>query len=226
MEPSPDNPCDLADRAAGGDEAAAADLAPLVYDELRRIAGGYMRRERPGQTIEPTALVHEAFVRLMQGAQPDWQGRTHFLAVAARSMRQILIERARAKQTAKRGGDRDRITLDESVLAVDGAGDGAVDVDLLAIDEALEALAALDEQQARIVELRFFGGLTIEEAAAALDISPATVKRHWTVAKAWLRREVRLGRQRDRQTEGAAGRGGEHVADAVAGDELEGDGGS
>jgi len=108
-------------------------------------------------------------------------------------MRQILIERARAKQTVKRGGGRDRITLNESLLEVDEAGEGGVDVDLLAIDEALEVLAELDEQQARIVELRFFGGLTIEETAAAMSISPATVKRHWTVAKAWLRREIRLG---------------------------------
>ena len=162
---------------------------PVVYDELRRIAGSYMRRERPGQTIQPTALVHEAYLRLLKGKQPDWQGRTHFLAIAATSMRQILIERARARRTEKRGGERDRITLDEAAVGADEELAG-VALDLIAIDEALERLAALDEQQAKIVELRFFGGLTIDETAAALGISPATVKRHWTVAKAWLRREV------------------------------------
>lgn len=184
---------ELVDQARAGDERAASKLLPIVYDELRRIAGGYMKRERPGQTIEPTALVHEAYLRLLKDKSPDWQGRTHFLAIAATSMRQILIERARAKQTAKRGGERDRITLDESVLAdaAEPGGGDAVALDLLAIDEALDRLAALDALQARIVELRFFGGLTIDETAESLGVSPATVKRHWTLAKAWLRREVR-----------------------------------
>ena len=186
---------DLVEQAGAGDERAASELMPIVYDELRRIAGGYMRRERVGQTIQPTALVHEAYLRLLKGKTAEWQGRTHFLAVAAISMRQILIERARAKKTVKRGGERDRITLDESVLADvheygdDRAGDGGA-IDLLAIDAALHKLAEIDAQQARIVELRFFGGLTIDEAAESLGISPATVKRHWTLAKAWLRREV------------------------------------
>ena len=187
---------DLVEQARGGDEEAAARLMPIVYDELRRIAGGYMRRERRGQTIQPTALVHEAYLRLLNDKSPEWQGRTHFLAIAATSMRQILIERARAKQTAKRGGERDRITLDEAVLADapeyrGEPGDDGVALDLLAIDEALHKLAVLDAAQARIVELRFFGGMTIDETAESLKISPATVKRHWTLAKAWLRREVR-----------------------------------
>ena len=183
---------DLVERSQAGDSDAAEELMPVVYDELRRIAGAYMRRERPGQTIQPTALVHEAYLRLLKDKKQDWQGRTHFLAIAATSMRQILVERARAKQTGKRGGGRERITLEEGRL-VDGdeeVSGGDVALDLLAIDEALERLAAIDPQQARVVELRFFGGLTIEETAAAVDVSPATVKRHWTIAKAWLRREV------------------------------------
>jgi len=185
---------DLVERSQAGDAAAAAELMPLVYDELRRIAGAYMRRERPGQTIQPTALVHEAYLRLLADKTQDWEGRTHFLAIAATSMRQILVERARARNTQKRGGGRDRITLDESVLRrPEGQGSDEVELDLIAVDEALQRLASLDELQARVVELRFFGGLTIEETAASLDISPATVKRHWTVARAWLRREVRDG---------------------------------
>jgi RNA polymerase sigma factor (TIGR02999 family) len=164
---------------------------PMVYDELRRIAGSYMRKERPGQTIQPTALVHEAYLRLLKDKKQDWEGRTHFLAIAATSMRQILVERARARQAAKRGGGRDRITVDEATFnQVAGAESKDVALDLLVVDEALERLAALDSQQARIVELRFFGGLTVAETASALGISPATVKRHWSLAKAWLRREV------------------------------------
>jgi len=178
----------LVERSQAGDEAAADALLPVVYDELRRIAAAYMRRERPAQTIEPTGLVHEAYLRLLRGKQPDWQGRTHFLAIAATSMRQILIERARARCTAKRGGERERTTLSEGAIGADPAS--AVAVDLLAIDEALERLAQLDAQQARVVELRYFGGLTVEETAASMGISPATVKRNWTVAKAWLRREI------------------------------------
>ncbi len=183
---------DLVERAQAGDSGAAEELIPVVYDELRRIAGAYMKRERPGQTIQPTALVHEAYLRLLKDKKQDWQGRTHFLAIAATSMRQILVERARAKHTEKRGGDRERITLEEGALAdrdeTGAAGDVALD--LLAIDEALDRLAEIDPQQARVVELRFFGGLTIEETAAAIEVSPATVKRHWAMAKAWLRREV------------------------------------
>ena len=183
---------DLVERAQAGDSAAAEELIPVVYDELRRIAGAYMKRERPGQTIQPTALVHEVYLRLLRDKEHDWRGRTHFLAIAATSMRQILIERARARQTEKRGGDRERITLEEGALADRDKNEAGGDValDLLAIDEALDRLAEIDAQQAKVVELRFFGGLTIEETAAAIEVSPATVKRHWTMAKAWLRREV------------------------------------
>lgn len=167
-------------------ERSAARLMPIVYDELRRLAAGYLRHERPGQTIQATALVHEAYVRLVAEQAHHWKNRTHFLAVAALSMRQILVERARRRRAAKRGGDPERITLDDHLLASEPSSG----VDMLALDEALDRLAALDEQQARIVELRYFGGLTIDEIAEALDISPATVKRHWTIARAWLKREL------------------------------------
>ncbi|MEO6212485.1 MAG: ECF-type sigma factor [Vicinamibacterales bacterium] len=160
-------------------------LLPLVYKELRRLAAGYLRREKPGQTLQPTALVHEAYLRLMKDRPNRWQNRAHFCAIAAHSMRQILIERARARGAAKRGGAQPRITLDEGLL---GREDRSID--LLALDQALERLAAMDAEQARLVELRFFGGLTVEETAEAMDISPATVKRHWTIAKAWLTREL------------------------------------
>jgi len=200
---------DLVERSQAGDETAAEQLMPVVYDELRRIAGAYMKRERAGQTIQPTALVHEAYLRLLKDKNQDWQGRTHFLAIAATSMRQILVERARAKHTQKRGAGRDRITLDESTFR-NGEGVSAgedVALDLLAVDEALDRLAALDVQQARVVELRFFGGLTIDETAAALSISPATVKRDWTVAKAWLRREVLVADRVAADSDGDAARG-------------------
>ena len=159
---------------------------PIVYDELRRLAAGYLRRERPGQTIQATALVHEAYLRLVAEQAHHWQNRTHFLAVAALSMRQILVQRARRRHAAKRVGNPERITLDDHLLA----SPASTSVDLIALDDALERLAALDAQQARIVELRYFGGLTIEEVGETLDISPATVKRHWTLARAWLKREL------------------------------------
>lgn len=170
---------------AGDDRQSLETLLPVVYQELRRLAAAYLRRERPGGTLQPTALVHEAYLRLAKDAPGRWQNRAHFCAIAAHSMRQILIDRARARQAAKRGGERQRVTLDDGVAATSGRG-----IDLLALDEALERLAALDPVQARIVELRFFGGLTIEETATAMSISPATVKRHWTVASAWLAREL------------------------------------
>jgi RNA polymerase sigma factor (TIGR02999 family) len=164
-------------------------LMPQVYDELRRLAANYLRHERPGQTLQATALVHEAFLRLNAEKNHSWKNRTHFLAIAALSMRQILVQRARARHAEKRGGDPRRITLDESALAEVPATQ-PVGVDVLALDAALERLAELDRQQARIVELRYFGGLTVEEVAEALEISPATVKRHWTLARAWLQREL------------------------------------
>ncbi len=179
--------------------ASPAELMPQVYDELRRLAANYLRHERPGQTLQATALVHEAFLRLSKEKNQPWKNRTHFLAIAALSMRQILVQRARARHAEKRGGENaERITLDESSASAQGAsaghGGGAAHdahaVDVLALDAALDKLAALDPQQARIVELRYFGGLTVEEAADALEISPATVKRHWTIARAWLKKEL------------------------------------
>ena len=170
--------------------ASPAELMPQVYAELRRLAANYLRHERPGQTLQATALVHEAFLRLSKEKNQPWKNRTHFLAIAALSMRQILVQRARARHAEKRGGEHaERITLDESVIA-DHTPDGPGGVDVLALDAALEKLAALDPQQAKIVELRYFGGLTVEEAAEALDISPATVKRHWTLARAFLKKEL------------------------------------
>jgi len=170
-----------------------ASFMPQVYDELRRLAANYLRHERPGQTLQATALVHEAFLRLNAEKNHPWKNRTHFLAIAALSMRQILVQRARARHAEKRGGqDAQRITLDESALG-DVAATQPAGVDVLALDAALEKLAALDAQQARIVELRYFGGMTVEEVGETLDISPATVKRHWTLARAWLQRELTLG---------------------------------
>ena len=167
------------------DRQSLDSLLPLVYQELRRLAAGYLRRERAGYTLQPTALVNEAYLRLLKDRPDRWQNRAHFCAIAAHSMRQILIERARARGAQKRGGARARVTLDEALVA-----GGERSIDLVALDEALERLAALDPDQARLVELRFFGGLTVEETAEAMNISPATVKRHWTVARAWLAREM------------------------------------
>jgi RNA polymerase sigma factor (TIGR02999 family) len=164
-------------------------LLPLVYDELRRIAGRYISRERPGQTLQATALVNEAFVRLSAERPRAFQNRTHFLAIAALSMRQILVQRARARHAAKRGGVRQRVTLNDENLA-HGRGEEADDLDLLALDAALTDLAELDPDLARLVELRYFGGLTVEETADALGVSPATVKRQWTTARAWLKRAI------------------------------------
>src|ERR1043166_7284108 len=162
----------------------ADDLAPLVYDELRRIAAAYMRRERPGQTLQATALVHEAYLRLA-GAGTPWKNKQHFIGIAARSMRQILVERARARGAQKRWAELDRVSMTDS-LAIAADQEGM----LPALDEALTRLEAIDAEQARIVELRFFVGLSIEETADALDMSPATLKRRWSLARAWLHREL------------------------------------
>jgi RNA polymerase sigma-70 factor (ECF subfamily) len=158
---------------------------PLVYDELRRVAARYIGRERPGQTLQATALVNEAFVRLVSEKARGFENRAHFVAIAALSMRQILVQRARARRAAKRGGAPDRVTLDERLLAGEPAS-----IDILALDEALTRLAGIDPTQAKVVELRYFGGLTIEETAQALHSSPATVKREWTMARAWLKQEL------------------------------------
>ena len=166
----------------------ADEMIGEVYTELRRLAEGYVRRER-AQSVQASDLVHEAYLRLLKEKRPQWQNRTHFVAIAAISMRRLLVERARARGASKRGGGQVQVTLDEKLLGADAAP-GAESIDLVALDRALDALAALDPQQARIVELRFFGGLSVEETGEALNISPATVKRHWTVAKAFLLREL------------------------------------
>jgi RNA polymerase sigma factor (TIGR02999 family) len=166
---------------------SASEVAPAVYHELRRLAAAYIRRERPGQSLQATALVHEAYLRLA-GAGTPWTDRQHFLGIAARSMRQILVERARARGAQKRWGGLNRVTLTDTVAAASHE-----DALLPALDEALSRLEALDPEQAKIVELRYFAGLSIEETAAAVDLSPATVKRRWTMARAWLFRELTGG---------------------------------
>ena len=159
---------------------------PLVYDELRRLANHYLQRERSDHTLQSTALVHEAYLRLAGQNTPQWQNRAHFFGIAARVMRQILVEYARAHSAAKRGGvSACKITLDESLELAQ-----KTDIDVVALDGALERLNELDPQQSRIVELRFFTGLTIEDTAEVMDLSPATVKRDWTSARAWLHREI------------------------------------
>src|SRR5438093_2120064 len=164
--------------------ATADELAPLVYDELRRLAAAYMRRERPGQTLQATALVHEAYMRLA-GAGTPWHDKRHFIGIAARSMRQILVERARARGALKRWAGLNRVTISDSLAIA-----AEPDMMLPALDEALERLEQIDAEQARIVELRFFAGLSIEDTAEALGLSPATVKRRWALARAWLHREL------------------------------------
>jgi RNA polymerase sigma factor (TIGR02999 family) len=164
-----------------GDRAALEDLLPVVYGELRRIAGRYLRHERPGHTLQPTALVHEAYVKLVDQRHAQWQNRAQFFGVAAQLMRRILVDHARAHAAAKRGGGVSPVTLMDAAGASPPRG-----VDVLALDEALSRLTGLYPEQGRLVELRFFGGLTIEETGEAMGLSPATVKRQWTVARAWL----------------------------------------
>jgi RNA polymerase sigma factor (TIGR02999 family) len=172
-----------------GRAEALDELMPIVYQELRRVARRYLRRERVGHTLQTTALVHEAYLRLVDQQAIPWQSRAHLFALAAQMMRRILVDHARDRKRFKRGGAQTRVTLDKVVESASARA-----VDLVALDDALQALATRDEQQSRIVELRYFGGLTIAEAAAVLDVSPATVKNKWTLARAWLHRELR---QRD-----------------------------
>ena len=194
MRPSHDTPravTELLHAWGAGDQTALDALLPIVYGELRRQAERAMRRESAGHTLQATALVHEAYLRLVDQERVQWRNRAQFFGVAAQLMRRILVDHARARLAAKRGRGADRLTLgaSDAVAAIDAcAGDPGVDV--LALSDALNRLAALDAQQARVVEFRYFGGLTIEETAAALDVSTATVKREWMVARAWLRREL------------------------------------
>ena len=168
-----------------GDPHAAERLLPLVYDELRKLAAQKMAHEAPGQTLQATALVHEAYVRLIRQDLPQWQNRAHFFAVAAQLMRQILVDHARLYRADKRGGGVCNLTLDEAEQDAQ-----QIDVDIVALDDALKTLSAMDPQQGKVVELKFFGGLSIEDTAEVLGVSSSTVKRDWIMARAWLHREL------------------------------------
>jgi RNA polymerase sigma factor (TIGR02999 family) len=169
-----------------GNQEVAGQLVPLIYDELRRIAGAQMRRERAGHTLQATAVVHEAYLRLAGEQEIQWQSRAHFFAIAARAMRQVLLDYARQRHAGKRGGEgAQKVEIDVDLLA----GANRIE-DIVAIDEVVTRLSELDQQQGRIVELRFFGGLSVEETAEAMGISDSTVKREWRLAKAWLHREL------------------------------------
>lgn len=170
---------------AGGEAHAAARLAPLVYAQLRKLAARYLRHERPGHSLCPTDLVHEAYLRLVDPDRINWQGKTHFMSLAARQMRRILVESARAHKAQKRGGGGRRVTLADDLAQVPGSS-----FDVLALNEAIENLGNLSPRQAEVVELRFFGGLTVSEIAYILDVSERTVKGDWRVARAWLLREL------------------------------------
>ncbi|MEP6955934.1 MAG: sigma-70 family RNA polymerase sigma factor [Chthoniobacterales bacterium] len=168
-----------------GNREAAAGLMPLVYDELRRLARGYLQRERSDHTLQATGLVHEAYLRLVDQTTTTWQSRAHFFGVAAQLMRRILVDHARRHRTGKRGGALEKVVFDEAL-----APSVSRDLDLIALDDALQDLAALNPQHSQIVELRYFGGMTIEEVAEVLDVSPRTVQREWRMARAWLRRQI------------------------------------
>jgi len=170
---------------SNGDKAALDKLMPLVYDELRRLARYYMRRERAGATLQTTALVNEAYLRLIDQKNVRWQNRAHFFGIAAQLMRRILIDSARKRLNSKRGGDVRKVSLDKAEFVARGRN-----TDLVALDDALTDLEAIDQRKSKVVELRFFGGLNIEETAELMAISPATVQREWSMAKAWLYREL------------------------------------
>jgi RNA polymerase sigma factor (TIGR02999 family) len=173
-----------------GDEDAYRRVSSMLYDELHRRAAYYLRHKRPGDTLQTTGLVHETFMRLADAHQVDWQDRKHFLAVAARTMRRLLVDLARARGSVKRGASATHIPLDSGMAAASPAP-----LDLIALDEALERLAKLDARKARVIELRFFAGLTVEETAQVLEVSPDTVARDWRVARSWLLRELDTGRR-------------------------------
>jgi RNA polymerase sigma-70 factor (ECF subfamily) len=180
----------LLSRWRAGDREALDALMPLVYEELRRLARHYLKQERPDHTLQSTALVHEAYVRLLGQNPPEWKSRAHFFGVAAKLMRQILVDHARGHRAAKRGGNSLKLTLNDGLVGRKGK-----DLNLLALDDALNNLAKLSPQQCHIVELRFFSGLTIEDTSEVLGISTATVKRNWTTARAWLFREMNQSEQ-------------------------------
>lgn len=173
---------------SNGDRKAVDLLLPVIYDELRKLAANYLRRERPDHTLQPTALVHEAYLRLVDQTRVTWQNRAHFFGVAAQIMRRLLVDHARKHNAEKRGQDFQKLSLDENI---DRASERSRE--LLALDDALQALAMFDEQKARIVELRYFGGLSIEETADVMGVTPTTINRHWRFAKAWLHGEMQRG---------------------------------
>lgn len=191
MSESPQDITRLLGQWQGGDQQALSELTPLVYNELRRLAKSYISRERANHTLQGTALVHEAYLRLIDQRQIEWRNRNHFFALSAELIRRILVDHARAKMAGKRGGDQVKLSLEEGMEPAAGG-----DVDLIALDDALQLLARTDPQQSRIVELRYFAGLKIEETAEVLDISPATVKRDWAMARAFLKREMMRGAKR------------------------------
>jgi RNA polymerase sigma-70 factor, ECF subfamily len=170
---------------SNGDREAVDLLLPVIYDELRKLAANYLRRERPDHTLQPTALVHEAYLRLVDQTRVNWQNRAHFFGIAAQIMRRLLVDHARRHNAEKRGQDFQKLSLDENV-------DRAVErsTELIALDDALKALAAFDPQKARVVELRYFGGLSIDETADVIGVTATTIKRHWRFAKAWLHGEM------------------------------------
>jgi RNA polymerase sigma-70 factor, ECF subfamily len=170
---------------SGGDRSAEARLIPQIYQELHQVAARYMRSERRNHTLQPTALVHEAYARLVQQPQVAWQGRAHFFAVASGLMRHILVDHARARKAAKRGGVKDQVTLDDAILPTPNQS-----VDVLALHEAMEKRAQVDERQGRIVELHFFAGLSFEEIASVIQVAPRTVKRDWSMARAFLKGQL------------------------------------
>jgi RNA polymerase sigma-70 factor (ECF subfamily) len=178
----------------GGDAAALDQLIPIVYAELRRLAHGYMRDERPDHPLQTTALVHEAYLRLVDVKRTDWESRSHFFAVTAQMMRRVLVEAARRRDAGKRGGDASHLALDEALLPAPERR-----ADLVALDEALDRLAAVDARKARVVELNYFGGLSVEETAHVLGVSVETVARDWRMAKLWLQRDLSRGGEADRR---------------------------
>jgi RNA polymerase sigma factor (TIGR02999 family) len=191
MTPSPQEVTQLLIDWTNGSEAARDELMPLVYEELRRLAHRHMGRERPGHTLQTSALVNEAYLRLIDQKNVRWQSRAHFFAIAAQIMRRILVDYARSRRYAKRGGGAPRVSLNEAAVASESRS-----AEVVALDEALKGLAAIDPRKGQIVELRFFGGLSVEETAEVLGVSPGTVMRDWTLAKAWLRKEMTGGGER------------------------------
>ena len=185
IQPSPKEVTQLLLAWSNGEQAALEKLIPLVYDELHRLAHHYMGGERPGHTLQTTALVNEAYLRLVDSRHVRWQNRAHFFAVSAQLMRRILVDFARSRRNLKRGGGVQQVSLDEALVVSEGRG-----ADFLALDDALSALATLDPRQSQVMELRYFGGLSVAETAETLKVSPGTVRRDWSLGRAWLHREL------------------------------------